>query len=954
MHEVIREAGAAQADTTQAEGASFQPDAEEGGRARLTDPERYPSAVEEYNAHPDTEGGRLLDVDIARELILEYVKDRSQSHRFQDEVSAFIKKRYAELLGQPVAEGREARVILTAGGSGAGKSTARKTALDGLSEKADIIYDGTMAKVESSLEKIDQALASGRRVSVVYVHRDPIDSWVNGVFPRAEAQGRAVPLDFHHDSHLNSRPTVETLMDIYKDAHYVEFRALDNSRGLGKAKEISLAEIVKPEAAGLKEKLRHGLNEAYRTGRISQKTYEGSIPAVADVGRGGEKGNGQDRRTDALQSQQGNSEQVTPSPPALNLQPAAPTDSSEFRAWFGDSKVVDAEGKPLRMLHGTSYAGFDSFDTHGGEFGLFGDGSYFTDNAEAAYGYTKKGRGSNPAIYPVFLSIRNPIDMDAKANAEAWGDTYQAREYGIIFKNGITNEEAFKTMLQYFKREEFLDSDARDIIRGALEGMGYDGITHTGGRKDTSALKHRVYIAFSPTQIKSVFNKGTWDSNDPRINYQPALESARSYAAWEEFRDDTEATWSWMGDEHAPETLSPEEKDAWYKRIWEEAQQAAETNGGNIEEPAPTTVEAFTEALKAPRALESFLYDMGLVEAGVRSFREAGPTDAEEYQQMEKLGELRDTLRREVHPLILNTADGLARSGRQFVKPATRAAIMTIIEHGAMDYAALAGEIRNDEALRTAAKESIGERTKRFGKLKDPRAAKWETLAISDRARLADKFTNEETKRKIGKGEINSDEIKALVDSLDEELKAATAEQAKLEKEIKDQDFTLGRNEVTGSSPRVWGEGCSEVSLYRHSRLIPTRVGRGIPAQFTGSIRAAHPHACGERGVRESAMFSSTGSSPRVWGEDHHVCNLPVPHRLIPTRVGRGRTTRERRNSPTAHPHACGERLMALCAASAMLGSSPRVWGEESRQGIPFTIPRLIPTRVGRGSIQRA
>src|SRR5690606_38147343 len=37
------------------------------------------------------------------------------------------------------------------------------------------------------------------------------------------------------------------------------------------------------------------------------------------------------------------------------------TETPEFRRWFGDSKVVDADGKPLVVYHGTGRS-FDAFD----------------------------------------------------------------------------------------------------------------------------------------------------------------------------------------------------------------------------------------------------------------------------------------------------------------------------------------------------------------------------------------------------------------------------------------------------------------------------------------------------------------------------------------------------------------------------------------------------------------
>lgn len=107
---------------------------------------------------------------------------------------------------------------------------------------------------------------------------------------------------------------------------------------------------------------------------------------------------------------------------------AATTESQQFKQWFGDwqndpahaSKVVNEDGTPKEMYHGTSKGGFNVFNTYGSNFGLFGTGSYFTDDPDVAQSYTQKGKGNNPQVYAVYLNIRNPIDMDADANISEW------------------------------------------------------------------------------------------------------------------------------------------------------------------------------------------------------------------------------------------------------------------------------------------------------------------------------------------------------------------------------------------------------------------------------------------------------------------------------------------------------------------------------------------------------
>ncbi|MBQ6971571.1 MAG: hypothetical protein IJP86_04365 [Synergistaceae bacterium] len=83
-----------------------------------------------------------------------------------------------------------------------------------------------------------------------------------------------------------------------------------------------------------------------------------------------------------------------------------------FKAWFGDwenspdtsSKVVDENGEPLVVYHGTPNGGFSVFDTRGE--GMSHDtGAWFTSRRENAETYSN---GDDEGLYEVFLNIRNP------------------------------------------------------------------------------------------------------------------------------------------------------------------------------------------------------------------------------------------------------------------------------------------------------------------------------------------------------------------------------------------------------------------------------------------------------------------------------------------------------------------------------------------------------------------
>lgn len=136
-----------------------------------------------------------------------------------------------------------------------------------------------------------------------------------------------------------------------------------------------------------------------------------------------------------------------------------------FREWFGDSKVVDGNGNPLVVYHGTIKA-FNEFNTT--DFGaLLGKGSYFTASESEARQYS----GQGTRIVPAYLSINNPYYV----------------------KSAMDNVPS---------REEMLS-------------RGYDGVIQ---KSDDGSVKWAV--AHKPPQIKSATdNAGTFDNSNPDIRF---------------------------------------------------------------------------------------------------------------------------------------------------------------------------------------------------------------------------------------------------------------------------------------------------------------------------------------------------------------------------------------------------------------------------------------------------
>lgn len=165
------------------------------------------------------------------------------------------------------------------------------------------------------------------------------------------------------------------------------------------------------------------------------------------------------------------------------------TESPEFKAWFGKSKVVDEDGKPLVVYHGTN-ADFKAFRSdYESSVEVFWAGKdlnfhthYFSDaeSVAATYGET---------IVPVYLSIEKPKIINARG--QSWDDF---SPFGKI-------------------------ADA--VATGQYDGVIIRNIRdEASGAGDTPST---VYVAFAPEQIKSATgNSGAFDQLSPNIYEQAA------------------------------------------------------------------------------------------------------------------------------------------------------------------------------------------------------------------------------------------------------------------------------------------------------------------------------------------------------------------------------------------------------------------------------------------------
>jgi len=176
--------------------------------------------------------------------------------------------------------------------------------------------------------------------------------------------------------------------------------------------------------------------------------------------------------------------------------PGSAVDTPEFKAWFGDSKVVDGSGAPLVVYHGTQ-AKFDTFQSS--SRGSLGSGIYFA-NENTARDY---GDGKVKAVY---LKMTNPFRYAADFEAEP--DLDFESEAVPLIRQLFPEKTGHYLILRSMQTDGMFGPEVEREIRK----LGHDGIIAT--YEDGSV----TWVVYEPNQIKSAEkNKGKFDPSNPSI-----------------------------------------------------------------------------------------------------------------------------------------------------------------------------------------------------------------------------------------------------------------------------------------------------------------------------------------------------------------------------------------------------------------------------------------------------
>lgn len=175
------------------------------------------------------------------------------------------------------------------------------------------------------------------------------------------------------------------------------------------------------------------------------------------------------------------------------------TDTPNFKAWFGDSKVVDDTGAPMVVYHGTV--------ANIPEFGGSEWAGWFSKSPEQAATYAETGYPigmQGPNTIPAFVSIKNPLRIDLDMNSDI--DTIKP----LLRELGMSD-----ALYEYGRGAEVFRVVTSEKFAAEVKRLGYDGIAVKEGGVET-------YAPASPNQIKSAIgNSGKFDPNSGSLTDNP-------------------------------------------------------------------------------------------------------------------------------------------------------------------------------------------------------------------------------------------------------------------------------------------------------------------------------------------------------------------------------------------------------------------------------------------------
>lgn len=201
------------------------------------------------------------------------------------------------------------------------------------------------------------------------------------------------------------------------------------------------------------------------------------------------------------------------------------TETEAFKKWFGNSQIVNDDGTPKIMYHGTPNGTFEEFKE---------GTNYFTENVEYADRYKNPSASSisygkvenNPTTHAVYIKMEKPFDTRDEEARQIYEDEFMGQEGGLDEEGEETDHYWLSDGTELSEHTGLPDWMEAEALYHFLKDQGYDydGIIvdegADGGFGDEVKSRGIAYITFEPTQVKNVKNNGEFDTENPNMYRQ--------------------------------------------------------------------------------------------------------------------------------------------------------------------------------------------------------------------------------------------------------------------------------------------------------------------------------------------------------------------------------------------------------------------------------------------------
>lgn len=165
----------------------------------------------------------------------------------------------------------------------------------------------------------------------------------------------------------------------------------------------------------------------------------------------------------------------------------ADINTPEFKAWFGDSKVVDENGRPKTYWHGSLW-NFDRFKQHNGDYNFSPDERFAYNYAESKA--FEQGIDNDVTVYPVYIKAEKPFDSNNAEDIDFVKKITEGKKIRV-FGNEKTQEEFIDEIQGYYQDTPLREGEFKKITQDDFPKW-YSKYNHNIDYSQSSVAEYKV------------------------------------------------------------------------------------------------------------------------------------------------------------------------------------------------------------------------------------------------------------------------------------------------------------------------------------------------------------------------------------------------------------------------------------------------------------------------------